>query len=184
MGMFEIPTKPATEQPELVAPKVSLPTASPKPVLPKATASATLSTEAIKEQLDATPDEPTVDELVDNILLDNEEWAIAPSMSISEKIAIIDKQMQKEGIPMDRLRTGLQDVMTCIKAAGDDIMELEPDDMATVVQGYILTADTEVQRIVTNQKKATVKKKKATKAKDAKGALAAAQNINVDEVDL
>lgn len=106
---------------------------------------------------------------VEDILLDNEEAAISPYDSLTDKLAKIDMLLTTEGnLPIDRIRTGLEDVMTCIKAAEGSILELEPDSIKLIVQSYIKIADAEIQQIVQGKTKTTRTKSVASKLKMAK----------------
>lgn len=122
--------------------------------------------------------EPEKPKLPD-ILLDKEEPLFSKHESLSEKLAGIESILEAEELPVTKLKAGLKDVMTCIKANEDSIMELEPSDIKLVVQGYIRIADQEVAEIVEGKKKKTTKKPSARVTALKK----AAQDLDLEEVD-
>lgn len=158
----------------------------PMPGVKKVEAQPQVSTkpEAIKATLTKHDDKPSLIPTV-NILTENEDAALSPNLSLKEKIAQIESYMAEEGeLPIAKLRAGCKDVMTCIKAAGDDIMELQPSDIRTVVQGYIATASQEVKDIVLGKAKKTATTQKRAKAKEATDAMKRAAQLDLDGVDL
>ena len=111
---------------------------------------------------------PTTKDDIEDFLLDNEEVDLSPYSTVSEKLAKIDQLLAAENLPVDRLRVGLKDVMGCIKNVEGSIMELEPNSIKLIVQGYVSIADAEVQTIVAGKTKTAKKKSVATKTKLAK----------------
>lgn len=137
---------------------------------------------AIKASLQEK-NEPTIPP-TDNLLLDSSDAILSPSSSIKERLEIIEGYLAEDKLPIPRLKAGLKDVMTCIKNAGDDIMELQPSDIRSIVQGYIQLASEETQRIVQGKaKKETATKKKAG-ARAVSATLAKAKDLDIDEVEL
>lgn len=110
-----------------------------------------------------------------DILLDSTDAVLPEVASIQERLTQIDGLLAAEQIPVERIRSGLKDVMTCLKDNEGSIMELEPTDISRVVQSYIKIADVAVQEILTKKKPAT----KKTAAKK----LAAAKDVNLDDVE-
>lgn len=88
-----------------------------------------------------------------DILLDEEQSLLPAPSSLNAKLSHIEKLMAAEGIPIPRLRSGLQDVMQCIKENEGSILELEPKDIKLIVAGYMKAADREVSQIVSGKKK-------------------------------
>jgi hypothetical protein len=138
---------------------------------------ATIAAKDIAVKLRAAPPEPaTITSPTKDILLDNEEEAFSASATLSDKLANIDSLLSVEGLPIERLRAGLKDVMQCIKNVEGSIMELEPSDIRMIVQGYIKCSDREIATIVQGKGKTTAKKATARLAKIAK-------EENLEEVD-
>lgn len=104
--------------------------------------------------------------------------------TVDEKIASICLMLEAEDLPVDRLRSGLKDVMTCLRDNEDAIMDLEPSDISAIVAGYMKLASEEERRIVEGVKpKAAKKPKIATKSAKLKQLEKLQKEINIDDVE-
>ncbi len=121
-----------------------------------------------------------------NVLLDHNEAnlagiAINGELSpLEEKLRDIEILMEKAEIPVQALKMCCDGIMKDIKASPDTVLDLEPEQIQIIVQGYIKATDAEVQKVLVKQKKA----KKTTKPKisaAAKGLLERAAQLELDE---
>lgn len=103
-----------------------------------------------------------------------------PLTTITDAINNIRGLMQQDDIPFNTIEIGLKNVMKLLKKYEDVVLELEEEDIATIVTSYMSLADEETKTIF--DKAAKTKKKAATK-QSVKKVLAAAKE-DTGEVDL
>jgi len=136
------------------APKIAI--AASKLAKPAITAASIQKVIATTVQAESTPPVTTTTEFISDIPAFEE-------TSITAQLSHIEALMeQKENLPIERLKSGLKDVMLCITANENSILELEPTDIRLIVQGYLTTADEEVRAILEGKKKKAKKPAKAT----------------------
>ena len=104
----------------------------------------------------------------------------APITTIKDALLNIRGLFEEENIPYATIEVGLKEVMRLLKSYEDVTLELEPEDINTIVTSYMSLADEEVKTIFD---KAAKKKAKPKVAQSTKKILAAAKE-DTGEVDL
>ncbi len=170
-------TPEAKAEPAKVTP-IASPSPSPSPVIQPNSLSSL--SQAVKEKV--ADSEPLDLDLDANPLLDNVEEAFNPMSSLEEKLRDIEALMEKQDIPVKTLKMCCDSIMKDLKHSPDTVLDLEPEQIQTIVQGYIKAADTEVTKVLVKKKKATKKAKPKISSK-AKALLEAASQLDLDGVD-
>ncbi len=160
---------------------IASPSPSPSPVV-QSNSLSSLSNLAQAVKAKVADSEPLDLDLDANPLLDNIEEAFNPLSTLEEKLKDIEALMEKEDIPVKTLKMCCDSIMKDLKHSPDTVLDLEPEQIQTIVQGYIKATDTEVTKVLVKKKKAAkkVKPKISTKAK---ALLEAASQLDLDGVD-
>ena len=103
-----------------------------------------------------------------------------PLQTITDAINNIRGLMEQQEIPFNTIEIGLKNVMKLLKSYEDVVLELQEEDIATIVTSYMALADEETKTIFDKASKA---KKKAVVKQSVKKILAAAKE-DTGEVDL
>lgn len=82
--------------------------------------------------------------------------------SIREALAKIQMQFQQDDIPYNTIEIGLNHVMSLLKKYEELAVELEPEDISQIVQGYMALTDQEVRTIFDKSSKKKTTKKPTT----------------------
>lgn len=100
--------------------------------------------------------------------------------TIREALAKIKGLFEQETIPTNTIEIGLKEVMKLLKKYEDVALELEPEDISTIVTSYMALSEEEVKTIFD---KAAKKKAKPKASASVKKILAAAKEDSGD-IDL
>ncbi len=179
MAKLKRPTlvKPSLAKPSL-APKTSeAPSEASRPTLGKPRATLSPSTASLASRVTT---KEVIEIAGEDVIFDE---AASEYATVDEKIASISAILEAEDLPVARLRSGLKDVMACIRDNEDAIMDLEPSDISTIVAGYMRLASEEERRIVEGAKPKSTKKRATSKSAQLKKMEKLQKEINIDDVE-
>lgn len=77
---------------------------------------------------------------------------------ILQKIDKIEQLISQETLPVATLKSACRTVMLSLKESPELVLELEPDNIATIIAGYKAVANKEVMAILDKKKKTPAKK--------------------------
>lgn len=120
--------------------------------------------------------EENLDPLVEEMLEDSDK------PEVLKRIAQIDKLLAMENTPLATCRTACKAVMQCLADNTGSVLELESNDIATIVNGFKVLADAETQQAIDKMTKTP--KAKAPKSDKAKRIAKMAKELQGADLDL